>query len=218
MTISIPGSEALLAIVAIFGLVGIQRGWRRMAIVLMGTMATALVLLEDREGRMVKVINSLPKVVDLILDTKFAATPLITDANKPYSLLGLLAVVVLIFWVLSSRITDKPARLNLGELGRTLPQVLVSLAVGAATGYLLLIKAYEYLLVLPKDAQDKMFQTITIVLLPLPTTNIFREYEAQLFLGMVVIAAVAIPLMSVFDKGRSRGKTESSKSAGNGSS
>jgi len=218
MTISIPGSEALLAIVGIFGLVGVQRGWRRMAIVLMGTMATALVLLEDREGRMIKVINSLPKVVDLLLDTKLAATPLINDANRPYSLLGILAAVVLIFWILSGRIADKPPRLNLAELGRTLPSVLVSLAVGAATGYLLLIKAYEYLLILPRDAQDRMFQTITIVLLPLPTTNIFREYEAQLFLGMVVVAALAIPLMSVFDRGRSRGKTDSSKGGGNGNS
>jgi hypothetical protein len=218
MTISIPGSEALLAIVGIFGLVGVQRGWRRMAIVLMGTMATALVLLEDREGRMIKVINSLPKVVDLLLDTKLAATPLINDANRPYSLLGILAAVVLIFWILSGRIADKPPRLNLAELGRTLPSVLVSLAVGAATGYLLLIKAYEYLLILPRDAQDRMFQTITIVLLPLPTTNIFREYEAQLFLGMVVVAALAIPLMSVVDRGRSRGKTDSSKGGGNGNS
>lgn len=212
MTISVPGLQSLLGIVGFFGLLGLIRGWRRMGIVFIGTVLTALVLLDDKEERLMRIVNSMPKVVDLLLDTKFGVRPLVTEANKPYFLLAVLATGLVLSWLLSSHATGaKGFKLELAKPLKSLGDFILCLLTGAGTGYLLVTKAYEYVMLLPGEAQKQVFQTITIVLLPLPSTNVLKPFEPLLYVAGVVAVAITLIYVTVYGKGYSKGKSESEK-------
>jgi len=214
-TITIPGNQMIFAFVILFALIGIVRGWPKMSIVFCGTLLTALVLLEDKEERLIKVVNSIPKIIDLLLDTKLGTKPIVTAANKSYFMLIFLLVGLLVFWILSSRLNLKSKKLDFCQPCKTLPGFLLSAIIGAATGYVLLVKVYEYILVFPKDAQKKIFQAITIVLQPLPTTNILRQYEALLFL-VIVVLILLIPPFIIKREGEEEGEENKGKSKSGG--
>jgi hypothetical protein len=215
MAVTIAGMQTLWAVIIIFAVIGLVRGWQKMGVVLAGTVLTALVIIEDREGRLVKLINSLPKVVDLLLDTKLGAKPLVTDANKPFFYQAVLFTGVALSWIVSQMAVDaKGTKVNLAQPVRSLLQLVLAVAMGAGTGYLLVVKSYEYLLLLPADVQTNIFQTLTITMLPLPESNVFRQYESLLYLGLVVAVVIGIVYTGVFGKGYRRGKTDTKTNAG----
>jgi hypothetical protein len=209
MPINISGDQTLTLFIALFALVGFIRGWRKMGVVFVGTLLTGVVLMQD-DTRLIKTINNLPKIVDLVLDTKYGASPMINAVNRPYWLLAILVAAVVISWVLSDTLVQgKGAKLDWNRPVQAMAHTLTSLGVGAGTGYLIVIRGYEYLLTLNTDQQKQVFQGFTVVLQPLPQANVLVQYESLLFLAMALLAVGVIFGSRVFGSGYGRGKGES---------
>ncbi len=180
-----------------------------MGIVFVGTLLAGIVIGSDGE-RLIRIINNLPKIADLILDTKYGATPMVNPANQPYWLLGLLGLVVVISWLFSnSTVKAKGTRLDWNKPWQAAAQMVCSLGVGAGTGYLIVIRGYEYLLMLSADQRQQLFQGLTIVLQPLPKANVLVQYESLLFLAMLLLAVGVIFGSKVYGSGVNRGKNDS---------
>jgi hypothetical protein len=81
MPISISGDQTLALVIGLFALVGFIRGWRKMGVVFVGTLLTGIVLIQD-DTRLIKTMNNLPKIVDLVLDTKYGASPMIQRRQR----------------------------------------------------------------------------------------------------------------------------------------
>lgn len=209
MPINITGDQTLTLVIGLFAIVGFVRGWRKMGVVFVGTLLTGVVLIQD-DTRLIKTINNLPKIVDLVLDTKYGASPMITAVNRPYWMLAILGAAVIISWVLSNTLVqNKGPKLDWNRPAQALAQTFTSLGVGAGTGYLIVIRGYEYLLALNADQQKQIFQGFTVILQPLPKANVLVQYESLLFLAMVLLAVGVIFGSKIFGSGYGRGKGES---------
>jgi hypothetical protein len=209
MPITITGDQTLTLVIGIFALIGFIRGWRKMGVVFVGTLVAGIVLIQD-DTRLISTINKLPKIVDVALDTKYGATPMITAVNGPYWMLAVLATVVVISWVLSDTLVkDKGTKVDWNRPVQAMAHALTSLGVGAGTGYLIVIRGYEYLLALNADQQKQVFQGFTVSLQPLPKANVLVQYESLLFLAMILLAVGVIFGSKLFGSGYGRGKGES---------
>jgi hypothetical protein len=209
MPITITGDQTLTLVIGLFALIGFIRGWRKMGVVFVGTLLAGIVLIQD-DTRLIKTINNLPKIVDLVLDTKYGAIPMINAVNRPYWMLAILAAVVVISWILSDTLVkDKGTKVDWNKPVQALAQAFTSLGVGAGTGYLIVIRGYEYLLALNADQQKQVFQGFTVMLQPLPQANVLVQYESLLFLAMILLAVGVIFGSKVFGSGYGRGKGES---------
>ncbi len=209
MPITITGDQTLTLVIGLFALIGFVRGWRKMGVVFVGTLLTGIVLIQD-DTRLIKTINNLPKIVDLVLDTKYGASPMINAVNRPYWMLAILAAAVVISWILSDTLVqNKGTTVDWNRPVQALAHTLTSMGVGAGTGYLLVIRGYEYLLALSADQQKQVFQGFTVVLQPLPKANVLVQYESLLFLAMVLLAVGVIFGSKIFGSGYGRGKGES---------
>ncbi len=209
MPITITGDQTLTLVIGLFALIGFVRGWRKMGVVFVGTLLTGVVLIQD-DTRLIKTINNLPKIVDLVLDTKYGASPMINAVNRPYWMLAILAAAVVISWILSDTLVkDKGTKVDWNRPVQALAHTLTSLGVGAGTGYLVVIRGYEYLLALNADQQKQVFQNFTVVLQPLPQANVLVQYESLLFLAMVLLAIGVIFGSKIFSSGYGRGKSDS---------
>ena len=135
---------------------------------------------------------------------------MITTANQPYWMLGILAVSVVVSWILSDTLVHtKGTKTDWNRPWQALAHTIGSLGIGAGTGYLIVIRGYEYLLALSADQQQQIFKGFTIVLQPLPKANVLVQYESLLFLAMLFLAVGVIFGTRVFGSGYSRGKGES---------
>jgi hypothetical protein len=209
MPITITGDQTITVVIGLFALIGFIRGWRKMGVVFVGTLLTGIVLIQD-DTRLIKTINNLPKIADLVLDTKYGVTPMITAVNRPYWMLAVLAVAVAISWLLSDTLVkDKGTKVDWNRPAQALAHAFTSLGVGAGTGYLIVIRGYEYLLALNADQQKQIFQGFTVLLQPLPKANVLVQYESLLFLAMVLLAIGVIFGSKVFGSGYGRGKGDS---------
>lgn len=209
MPITVTGDQTLTIVILLFAAIGFLRGWRRMGVVFVGTLIAGIVLMQD-DARLVKFVNNLPKVVDLMLDTKYAATPLISAANKPYWMLGVLAVTVVISWVLSDTLVhSKGTKTDWNRPWQALASTVGSLGIGAGTGYLIVVRGYEYLLALSADQQQQVFRGFTISLQPLPKANVLVQYESLLFLAILFLTIGVIFGTRVFGSGYNRGRGDS---------
>jgi hypothetical protein len=209
MPITISGDQVLSILIGVFALLGFVRGWQRMGIVFVGTLVAGIVMGSDG-ARLIRIINNLPKIVDLVLDTKYGVAPMVTDATQPYWMLGILGLVVIISWVFSnSTVKVKGTRLDWNKPWQAVAQTACSLGVGAGTGYLIVIRGYEYLLMLSTEQRQQLFQGLTIVLQPLPQANVLVRYESLLFLAMLLLAVGVIFGSRVYGSGVSRGKSDS---------
>ena len=74
MPIAVTGDQTLTIVIILFAAIGFIRGWQKMGVVFVGTLLAGIVLIQD-DSRLVKMINNLPKIVDLVLDTKYGASP-----------------------------------------------------------------------------------------------------------------------------------------------
>ena len=209
MPITITGDQTLTLVIGLFALIGFIRGWRKMGVVFVGTLLTGIVLIQD-DTRLIKTINNLPKIVDLVLDTKYGASPMINAVNRPYWMLAILAAAVVISWILSDTLVqDKGTKVDWNRPVQALTHAFTSMGVGAGTGYLIVIRGYEYLLALNADQQKQVFQGFTVMLQPLPKANVLVQYESLLFLAMVLLAVGVIFGSKIFGTGYGRGKGES---------
>jgi hypothetical protein len=117
---------------------------------------------------------------------------------------------VVISWVLSDTLVqNKGTKLDWNRPVQALAHTFTSMGVGAGTGYLIVIRGYEYLLALNADQQKQVFQGFTVVLQPLPKANVLVQYESLLFLAMVLLAVGVIFGSRIFGSGYGRGKGES---------
>lgn len=209
MPITIGGEQVLWLLIGTFALVGFVRGWQRMGIVFVGTLMAGIVMGSDG-ARLMRIINNLPKIVDLVLDTHYGATPMVTDANQPYWMLGILGFVVVVSWMFSNTtVKAKGTRLDWNKPWQAVAQTATSLGVGAGTGYLIVIRGYEYVLMLSAAQRQQLFQGFTIVLQPLPQGNVLVQYESLLFLAMLLLALGVVFGSRVYGSGVNRGKSES---------
>jgi hypothetical protein len=209
MPITVTGDQILTIVITLFAIIGFIRGWRKMGVVFVGTLLTGIVLIQD-DARLVKTINNLPKIVDLILDTKYGINPLITPANEPYWMLAILAAAIVVSWILSNTLVHaKGTKVDWNRPAQALAHTIGSLGVGAGTGYLIVIRGYEYLLALSAEQQQQIFKGFTIVLQPLPKANVLVQYESLLFLAMLFLAIGVIFGSKVYGSGYSRGRNES---------
>jgi hypothetical protein len=209
MPITIGGEQVLALLIGTFALIGFVRGWQRMGIVFVGTLLASLAMGSDGE-RLMRIINNLPRIVDLLLDTKYGVNPMVTAANQPYWMLGLLALAVVVSWMFSSTtVKAKGTKVDWNRPWQAVAQTVTSLGVGAGTGYLIVIRGYEYLLMLTASQRQQFFQGFTIVLQPIPQANVLVQYESLLFLAMLLLALAVIFGSKVYGSGVSRGKSDS---------
>jgi hypothetical protein len=209
MPITVTGDQTLTLVIGIFALIGFIRGWRKMGVVFVGTLLAGAVLIRD-DARLIKTINNLPTIVDLLLDTKYGAAPPLIDAtSRPYWMLTVLLISVVVSWILSNTLVQgKGPKVDWNRPAQALAHALTSVGVGAGTGYLIVVRGYEYLLALNTDQQKQIFQGFTILLQPLPKANVLVQYESLIFLALVLLAVGVIFGSKIFGSGYGRGKGE----------